>query len=259
MNLQELPNLNRDEYKPLYVQLSDAITTYINEKALEPGDPLPSENDLLQHYGVSRMTVRIAIQRLATEGLIQKIQGKGTFVAKPMLKGCVSGVQSLEESLSGQGIIVVNELLEASVEYPTNRYLKELGLSAGSQTYKIRRFKKIDNSPLCIEIRNFPLEIVDLFSKKELNESPAVKIMNSKPETAVHYVYNTVKATLLLDREAEVMGVPVGTPVLTQFATHCNSERKPIMSGRLTFLAERAEICFEFKKNGQHEKVIKVT
>jgi GntR family transcriptional regulator len=260
MNLNDLPKLNREEYKPLYAQLSDILSDYINEKGLSSGDPLPSEIELMRHYGVSRTTVRIAIQRLVTEGLIKKIQGKGAFVAPHMLKGFFSGIKSLEERFSEQGISVTNEFLEASVEYPTRHYLKELELPASSQTYKIKRFKKIGNKPLCIDIRIIPLDIVDLFPKKAFNESPAMEIMNSRPETEIHFVNHTIKVGALSDREAEITGVPVDTPVLIQFATYHNSAGKPMMSSKLTFIDEQVEICFkESKKNGHNEKLIKVT
>ena len=204
------------------------------------------------------MTVRLAIQRLATEGLLKKVQGKGTFVAELKLSGVIRGIRSFEDSMAEQGIRVVNELIEASVEQPTHLWLNELQLPAGSRTYKIRRLKKREETPLCIEVRNFPLDIAAMFTPEELNSVPAVDLMNRKPETEVHHVRYRIVTSVLLERESEVLAAPVDSPVLIQFMTHLNSAMKPVMTGRLTFLAERAEIRFETHRNGLYEKTIRI-
>ncbi|MBW2309287.1 MAG: GntR family transcriptional regulator [Deltaproteobacteria bacterium] len=98
--LLNLKDLNNEDFKPLYVQLADVLAEHIQQNRLQPGDPIPSENDLIQRYAISRMTVRIAMQRLETEGIIKKIQGRGTFVAEPKFHDYVKGVRSLEETFA---------------------------------------------------------------------------------------------------------------------------------------------------------------
>ena len=258
MNLNDLPNLEEDDYKPLYAKLSDAILFYIKENDLKPGDSLPSENDLMKHYGVSRMTVRIAVQRLATDGIIKKIQGKGTFIAEPKMSDRLrGGMQSLEQSLLEEGIKVTNVPLESTTVVPTPGRLKELNLPQGTQTVKIRRMKKVGGKNLGYEVRNLPLDVAALFSPKDLNEKPLVEVLNSNPETEVHRVVYRMGSSLLLERDAEILDVPVGTPILTQFATHFNRADKPVMAGRITFLAERVDLQFEFRKESDnHGKVM---
>jgi len=259
MNLKDLPSLEEDDYKPLYAKLGDAILSYIKDKDLKPGDPLPSESDLMQHYSVSRMTVRMAIQRLATEGLIKKIQGKGTFIAEPKVTDHIrGGMQSLEQSLLDEGIMVTNVPLECTTVVPTQSRLKELNLPQGSQTLKIRRLKKVGAKNLGIEVRNLPLDVAALFSPKDLNEKPLVELLNSNPETEVHRIVYTMRSSLLLEREADILEEPVGTPVLIRFATHYNHADKPVMAGRITFLAERVDLQFEFRKQTQNSEKVMV-
>lgn len=256
MSLQELPELNKDDYKPLYAQLNDALIFYIKNKNLKPGDPLFSESELMKHYEVSRMTVRIAFQRLSTEGYITKVRGKGTFVAAPKLSNHIQDAVSLEKGFAEQGIEITNTLLQASIDYPAQYYLEELGLQPGSQTFKVRRLKMTGDLPLAIEIRNFPLDVSSRFSTSELEEVPAVDLINRDPETKIHHVSYKLRSTLLSEREAEVLQVPEGTAALMQFATHYNRVRKPVLSGRLTFLAELVEIRFDFHRDGQNHKQI---
>lgn len=258
MNLNDLPSLEEDDYKPLYAKLGDAIESYIKDKDLQPGDPLPSESNLMHHYSVSRMTVRIAIQRLATEGLIKKIQGKGTFIAEPKVSDNIRGdMQILEQSLLDQGIKVVNVPLESTTVIPTPGRLKELNLPQGTQTIKIRRLKKVGGKNLGYEVKNLPLDVAALFSPSDLNEKPLVELLNSNPETEVHRVVYRMRSSVILEREAEILEVPVGTPILTQFATYFNRAGRPVMAGRITFPGERVDMQFEFgKESDNHRKVM---
>ena len=66
--------LDRNSYKPLYVQLSEIILNYINDSHLEHGDILPSENQLLSQFDVSRNTIRLAVDRLVKMGVAKKTQ-----------------------------------------------------------------------------------------------------------------------------------------------------------------------------------------
>jgi GntR family transcriptional regulator len=254
--MQGLPKLNPDDYKPLYAQLSDALTLYIRTEGLKPGDPIPSESDLIRYYGTSRMTVRLAMQRLATEGLIKKVQGKGSFVAEPKIHGVIRGVRSLEDSFVEQGLTVTNHLLDASVEFPTRLFLDELNLPPGSRTYKLRRLKTLGVDPICIEVRNIPLDIAEKFSEEQIKTMPMAELMNSRPDTEIHHVNYRIVSSVLLEREAEILQVPEDSPALVQFMTHYNRHKRPLMSGRMTFLAERVEIRFEFHKNGDNIKTI---
>lgn len=229
---------------------------YIRVRELKPGDPIPSEAELIRYYGISRMTVRLAIQRLATEGLIKKIQGKGTFVAEPKISGVIHGLRSLENSFAEQGISVSNQLLLASVEFPTRLFLDELELPPGSRTFKIRRLKKIGDSPVCIEIRNIPLDVAEKFTKEQIETIPAVELMNSRPDTEIHHVNYRIVSSVLLEMEAELLQAPNDSPVLIQFMTHYNRQRKPLMAGRLTFLADLVDVRFEFHRNGENIKTI---
>jgi GntR family transcriptional regulator len=252
--IRQLPTLEGSEYKPLYVQLCDAIRSYIKNNYLKPGDPLPSESELIQHYALSRMTVRTAFQRLVTDGLIHKVQGKGTFVAQSRLQDNILEINSLEKKLSEKGIGVTNELITAQTRHPAEFYLTELGLPSGSKTYQIMRVKKIDNKPFCREVRHLPLDIADLYSRQELTETPTVELLDRMPETKIRKVKYTIRSSILLEMEAEWLKAQVDTPVLIQFSTYYNPDNRPIATGKLTFLADKVDIQFWLKENGQADK-----
>ena len=247
--LGDLSPLNKDDYKPLYAQISDALIDYIKKKELKPGDLFPSETDITEKYGVSRTTVRIAFQRLATEGLITKVQGKGTFIAKPKISGFIQGVRPLEESLADQGIVITTTPLDVGLRLnPTQIYLKELELSPESKVFRVFRLKKTGDSPLAIENRYLPLEIAEMFPHQDLNEKPLVELLNSRAETEINRVVYRTRSEILLERHTEILEVPPGTPALIQGATYYNLQERPILTGSMIFLADRIEIRYEYRR-----------
>jgi GntR family transcriptional regulator len=247
--LDDLSPLRKDEYKPLYAQISDALIDYIKRKSLKPGDPFPSETDIIEKYGVSRTTVRIAFQRLATEGLITKVQGKGTFIAKPKISGFIQGIRPLEESLADQGIVISTIPLEVGLRLnPTQVYLKELALPPDSKVFRVFRLKKTGESPLAIENRYLPLDIAENFSLQDLEEKPLVELLNSRPKTEINRVVYRTRSEILLERHTEILEVPPGTPALIQGATYYNLQERPVMTGSMIFLADRIEIRYEYCK-----------
>ena len=247
--LDDLGPLKGDEYKPLYAQISDALIDYIKRKGLKPGEPFPSETDIIEKYAVSRTTVRIAFQRLATEGLITKVQGKGTFIAKPKIRGFIQGVRPLEESLADQGIVISTIPLEVGIRLnPTQVHLKELALPLDSKVFRVFRLKKIGKSPMAIENRYLPIDIAEDFSLQDLNEKPLIELLNSRPKTEINRVAYRTRSETLLERQSEILEVPIGTPVLIQGGTYYNLQDRPILTGNMIFLADRIEIHQEYFK-----------
>jgi GntR family transcriptional regulator len=108
----KIKQINKKLFTPLYVQIGDSLIEYIKENNLKPGDLIPSEHQLMEHFNVSQLTVRHALQRLVTNGYIIRHQGKGSFVAPTVLKDKLD-IQSLEERFSKQGYSVTNVLLES--------------------------------------------------------------------------------------------------------------------------------------------------
>jgi len=95
---------------PLYTQLKELLRERILDGTYAPHSRMPSESELGKAFDVSRITVRQALGDLQKEGLIFKIHGKGTFVAKPKAFQNVSTLQGLGESMTQMGYEVINRL-----------------------------------------------------------------------------------------------------------------------------------------------------
>ncbi|MEW6264860.1 MAG: GntR family transcriptional regulator [Thermodesulfobacteriota bacterium] len=244
----QLPDVDKNDYKPLYVQLSDLLTEYIRHNGLAEGHPLPSENDLLSRYDLSRSTIRQAMQRLESQDVVRKVRGKGTFVAAPKHRKCVRGFQNVEETLAEQGIIVVNRLLRFEAVYPPRDCVRGLQLAPGKQAVLIRRLKLIQQEPLALEERYLPFELGSLFNQDDFRERPVFEVVEDRAGIEIAKVTYSIASSPLTDEEAGTLKVDPGAPVLRRTGLYYDREGHPCMFGRLIFLADKMELRFEFQK-----------
>lgn len=142
--------LREDLRIPLYLQLQQLVRQAIETRVLVQDDLIPAERDLAVEYGVSRITVRKAIDGLAQEGLVVRRRGAGTFVAARVEKS-FSKLSSFSEDMVARGRRPSSEWLMKSVGLVTPEESLSLGLSPGTQVYRFQRMRFADDVPMAIE------------------------------------------------------------------------------------------------------------
>jgi GntR family transcriptional regulator len=247
-NLEQLQDLNPNDYKPLYIQLVDILTEYILTNGLKVGDPLPSENELLARYKISRPTIRQAIQQLELKGLAQRVRGKGTFVAAPKQQEYVQGFQEFEERLAEIGRTPANILLEFKKVRLHQKWSFRLKMQPHSDAVLIKRLKLSDHKPVAIEERLLPIEVANHFQKNDFSDQPIFHLLNRVPNLKVARIIYSLNSNALTKYEAKQLEVDIQTPAIRRIGVYYNFNEKPIMSGRLTLLADKTEFLFEFQR-----------
>ena len=255
---EQLPDLDKTDYKPLYIQLSDALSEYIRGNCLSAGDLLPSENELLARYDVSRSTVRQAMQHLESREVIQKVRGKGTFVCEPGTRKYVKGFQNLEETMAERGIDVRNLLLhyeEIAVPPP---WVGEIPLTSDYRAFLIRRLKTLNDEPLALEERYLPIEVGSRFTREDFAEKPIYDLVETLAEFEISHIVYTIAMAPLLELEADSLKAKPGDPAMRRIGFYQGADHKTIMSSRLTFLPDKLELRFEFQKSSDSWSVVSV-
>lgn len=156
-------NVRRTKKTPLYEQLRLALLEQITRGQLRPGDQLPTERELCELFGVSRITAVRALNELARDGLIDRIQGKGTIVARHRIDGVLDRIVSFSESIREQGLTLRSRLLAASNVGTDPQLLSAFGLPPDSEArfIQFRRVRYVDESPVVL---------LDTFVREELGE-----------------------------------------------------------------------------------------
>ena len=156
---------------PLYSQLKELLRERILDGTYPPHSRMPSEAELGKAFDVSRITVRQALGDLQKEGLIFKIHGKGTFVAKPKAFQNVTTLQGLGESMSQMGYEVINRL-RSFRHVPASALVAErLQVAEGSLVTEIRRVRLINREPVSLELTWLPKAVGEKLEKAD--RSPA--------------------------------------------------------------------------------------
>lgn len=130
-----------------HVQVREYVRSLVSGAA--PGSPAPSERELVHRFGVARMTVRQAMDALVVEGLLERIPGRGTFVARP--RRIASRLTSFTEEMQRRGLLAESQTLVARREQAGPGVARALNLTEGDAVIHWRRLRRADGAPMCIE------------------------------------------------------------------------------------------------------------
>jgi GntR family transcriptional regulator len=140
---------------PLYTQVREALRERILDHTYAPHAQLPAEDALGSMFGVSRITVRQALNDLQKEGVIFKVAGKGTFVAKAKIFQELSQLEGFSEAMSRQGHHIVNQVLSHVLKTADERVAEVFGIvgDAPDKTItEIKRIRYLDGAPVSLEV-----------------------------------------------------------------------------------------------------------
>jgi GntR family transcriptional regulator, N-acetylglucosamine utilization regulator len=200
-----LDAIDPDSGQPLYLQLQRALREAIERGALGPHDALPSERQLAAELGVSRITVRKAIDGLADEGLLVRRQGAGNFVGVRIEKN-VATLTSFSEDMRSRGRVPSSRWLKRAAGQVTPDEAMRMGLSLGSKVYRFHRLRYADGEPMALEqcvIAGFALPIETAVGASLYD---ALERSGHRPQRALH----RLRAILLDDEQAHLLGAQPG-------------------------------------------------
>ncbi len=209
---------------PRYMQLRNRIGDAIETGILPERSAIPSEREIAALTGLSRVTVRKAIQSLVEDGAIVQRQGSGSFVMErsERVQQSLSHLTSYSEDMKQRGMSVTSTWLERSVCLPTPEERAALSLEEGDSVTRIARLRSADGRPMAIERASLPTDILPnpLIVERSLYE--VLERDGNRPVRAVQ----TISAINLPAEEADLLGVPEGAAGLRiQRVSYLRSDR----------------------------------
>ncbi|HVW73673.1 MAG TPA: GntR family transcriptional regulator [Rhizomicrobium sp.] len=139
-----------DDRTPLYIQLAKNLRRHISDGGIDPGNALPSERDLSEMTGVSRVTIRKAIDQLIDEGLLFRKQGLGTFVS-PRIEATSSTLSSFSDDALRRGEMPGVIWMFKTYAAPTEEEAAALEISSKTEVARLGRVRLLGGEPLAIE------------------------------------------------------------------------------------------------------------
>ena len=209
--------INSNSITPLYLQVKEHILNDIHGGKYLPSGRLPSEKELAAMYNVSLITIRRAISELVDEQILQKKQGKGTFVTKKSFsRPYYQNALSFTEICQANGMRASAKLLQREIlPYPAPEILKQLALPDGSPVLLIERLRFADGIPIVIEKSCFSMEYGFLL-EADLEKNSMYQIIRENRTVDLQPVIGQrfVKITKANARIARYLNIRESTPIL---------------------------------------------
>ncbi|MBG6292031.1 GntR family transcriptional regulator [Pseudomonas nitroreducens] len=199
---------------PLYSQLKEILRTRILDGTYPPLSRMPSEAELGKAFEVSRITVRQALGDLQKEGLIFKIHGKGTFVAKPKAFQNVSTLQGLGESMTQRGYEVINRLRSFKTVPANAQVAARLQVAEGENVVQIKRARLVNRELVSLEITWLPEAVGKRLEKADLVSRDIFLILENDCALPLGHADLAIDAILADAELARALEVEEGSPVM---------------------------------------------
>ncbi len=200
-----LQTLDPNNSLPLYQQLQRALREAIERRILGPDDALPSERQLATALGVSRITVRKAIDGLASEGLLVSRQGSGNFVCARIDKNFAK-LTSFSEDMRSRGRVPHSEWLRRTEGTVAPEEALKLALSPGTQVFRFHRLRYADDTPMCLEYATIVASFLPSLEAVDDSLYDALERVNHRPVRALQ----RLRALLLNDEQAKLLAAKSG-------------------------------------------------
>lgn len=200
--------------QPLYGKLVDTIRETI-ENELKPHALLPSERELAEIYGVSRTTVRLAMQELEHLGYIYKKHGKGTFVSSvsdSILN--LTGAYSFTEQMKSLGKEPQTKILAFEIREANKYFSTNLDIYKGEKIIKIKRLRLADGQPMMLERSYLPYKKFADLTPERLAQKPMYDIFSEDYQEKIKYAEEEFYASLVNGKDAKQLDIPEGAASL---------------------------------------------
>lgn len=230
-------HVQHEGFAPLYVQLAERLRAVIGR--LDPGEPIPSEKELMELTGVGRVTARKAVSELVGDGLLVSIRGKGTFVAQPRVATKLGRLAGFSETMNRLGRRPDSQIVSA-VEGPASALIAQrLSIQAGTPIYRIERLRLMDGEICMSETSHIPASLAPGLLDEDLRGS-LYDLLRSKWGVRPAMGSETIIAMSADHEIAHALGIPVGDAVLATSRITVTDTGQPV---EFTVRRARGDLC----------------
>ncbi|MFD9502233.1 GntR family transcriptional regulator [Streptomyces sp. NPDC060035] len=234
--------VDRTSPVPLYYQLAQQLEAAIEQGRLAPGSLLGNELELAARLGLSRPTVRQAIQSLVDKGLMVRRRGVGTQVVHSRIKRPLE-LSSLYDDLEAAGQHPATRVLRNTVEAATAEVAAALGVTEGSDVHVVERLRYAHDEPMALLRNHLPPDLLDLATERL--ESTGLYRMMRLSGITLHSARQSVGARAATAEEAKQLTETEGAPLLTMQRTTFDDGGRAVEFGSHVYRASR--YAFEFQ------------
>jgi GntR family transcriptional regulator len=230
-------------YRPHYRQIEQALRERIAR--LPPGERLPSDAELCAQFGVSRMTARNAMERLAVDGLIRREPGRGSFVAQPPAHRRTNRLMTFTQEMRRAGRVPGSRVLTRVIRPSTTAEAASLGIPPRQPVVHLRRLRLADDQPIALESAILVGDCARAVMTADLAHGSLHETL-ARAGFVLRRGTGTITAALATHEDARLFGIRLGSPLLVERRIIEDDRGRRIESTESRYSADRYGLDVQF-------------
>ncbi|RKX80393.1 MAG: hypothetical protein DRP58_13275 [Spirochaetes bacterium] len=204
---------------PLYHRIENDLKNKIFSGQYKTGEMLPSERELIEIYKVSRLTAREAVSRLANQGLVEKVQGKGTYVSTPQRENRMGSLYSGGEEILMRYYEITTKVLDLRIMVPDAIVSKNLNLQSEEEVVYLERLRYANNNPVALIKSYLPHRSVPNLEQVDFTNKSLYQTLEETYRMQLYDANETIEAVKADERSSELLEIKRGTALLFNHRT----------------------------------------
>jgi len=225
-------------------QTRDQVVDLIER--LDVGNAIPSERQLSHEFGVSRLTVRAAIDELAREGYLVRRRGSGTFVREPKIAQELT-MTSFSEEMRRRGMRPGSKTLSLDVKHAGAYLGRCLHVSPSDRIVVVQRLRLADDETMAIETLHVPEKLVPGLTRKDFDDTSFYDLLTDRYGIEIVGGVQSIEPTVTNEEESELLGVPLHSPAF-QFERTTRSDDGIVEFVRSIYRGDRYRLVTELSR-----------
>jgi GntR family transcriptional regulator len=225
---------------PKYSQLREILLDLV-ETELDADQSIPSERELSSRFGLSRMTVRQAVDHLVSEGRLYRVQGKGTFVARPKIEMPLR-LTSVTEDMRARGLEPGSRDLDRRTDGASAHLARMLKIAPGDRVHVIERLRTADGIPMAVERSHVPEAVAPGLADESLAGRSLYDLLASKYGVLLDRGEQTIEAGIADPTDAALLHLPAGAAAVLLLQRRSFAGGRPVEFVVSTYRADRYQL-----------------
>lgn len=238
----------RSSYLPMYIQISDIIREAIHNGELCENDRVWSEREIMDRFDVSRNTAQSAIDELVKNGLLTRIQGKGTFVSNWRVNIGLQSLVSFSEATRIKGKTPSSKIISFTTEEPSKSVAQKLEIEPNAAVYKLERLRLADDLPMMHEVSYLPVSLFPDLTRFDFSQESLFAVLEKEYQAQIGWQKQIIHPLISTAYEAELLSVSAGVPLIETEGITYLEDNTPIEVNRLIYRSDLYELSVISKR-----------
>ncbi len=243
-------SINKNIPIPLYYQLKTILLEYIKEQHPDMETPIPAEVEISENFGISRPTVRQAINELVVEGYLYRIKAKGTFISKPKInQDFLLVLDSFNKEMLKKGLNPSTKVIDMKTVESDEKVSKALKLQIGSRVIELSRLRFANEEPIVFVTTYLPHALCQSILEKNLEADSLYELLEKECRLVISRAERSLESTLAGEFEANLLQIEKGAPIQYFESVAYLSNGTPVEYSLAKYRGDRNKFTFELKRN----------